>query len=95
MLEIPNPDSPCPTSMQILRIEYFSGPEKAIFEPTCFHNVITELNSPKKPKIMPSARFELTISSLLVRCLTNLAIKANDDPGEDRTHDLKINSLTP
>lgn len=25
---------------------------------------------------MPSARFELTISSLLVRCLTNLAIKA-------------------
>ena len=28
-------------------------------------------------KKMPSARFELTISSLLVRCLTNLAIKAS------------------
>ena len=28
-------------------------------------------------KKMPSARVELTISSLLVRCLTNLAIKAS------------------
>ena len=48
---------------------------------------------------MPSARVELTISSLLVRCLTNLAIKAygkyTSDLGEGRTHDLKINSLTP
>ena len=35
---------------------------------------------PKKQKIMPSARFELTISSLLVRCLTNLAIKAEATP---------------
>ena len=50
-------------------------------------------------KKMPSARVELTISSLLVRCLTNLAIKAygkyTSDLGEGRTHDLKINSLTP
>ena len=53
-----------------------------------------------RKKKLPSARFELTISSLLVRCLTNLAIKAwgTNLPGVSRTPDLKITrsySLAP